>query len=572
VEKEIIMSIYLQRLSIAVGVLVLLPMVLAGCAPAQGSPVQSLIIFTIPEDPPSFNAIVGDTGYDALVSNMVMLGLTGIDPDGKIYPELAAELPSRENGGVSVDENAGTMDVTWKLRQDVKWSDGTPVTADDVVFTWNAIMDPEKGIWVRGSDYVDSVEKIDEHTVVFHYNTLYTGYLTQLGGEQLVVWPAHYCDAAQGFSQWDCGRQPLSNGPFVLKEWQVGDHMTFEKNPDYYEAGKPGIEKIIIKIVPDDSVRKEMLLKGDSDLVMWVSETIAKELEGQPNIAVSFSPSNRWVLRVHMNEAARGTTDPVGSPNPFFADVRVRQAVRQAIDVDTITKTVFYGYSSPAWTEFNREPYKCEVPRPKYDPEAAKTLLEEAGWKDTDGDGVRECRGCANANEGDLLEFELATYPDYGEPFLLTQQLIGEQLTKVGMKPNLVVIEGNVMWAEAEAGGTEQRGDYDMDLWDDGYSGVDPTDFLDEIYNSSAAVPGSGWNITRWISPEMDQLLTESHTLDEDKRKEVFCQMAQLLDEQVPVALLFTIINADAHSARLQGIQSNGNDLVTWNVADWTVK
>ena len=85
-----------------------------------------------------------------------------------------------------------------------------------------------------------------------------------------------------------------------------------------------------------------------------------------------------------------------------------------------------------------------------------------------------------------------------------------------------------------------------MDLWDDGYSGVDPTDFLDEVYNSSAIEPGNGWNIMRWVNPEMDQLLVDAHTLDENKRKEVFCQMAKILDEEVPVALLFTIINADA--------------------------
>jgi peptide/nickel transport system substrate-binding protein len=396
--------------------------------------------------------------------------------------------------------------------------------------------------------------------------------LTQLGGEQLVVWPAHYCDPEQGYSEWDCGRQPISNGPYVLKEWQVGDHMTFEKNPNYFEAGKPAIDEIVVKIVPDDLVRKELLLKGDSDLVMWATETIAKALEGQPNVAVSMSPTNRWVLRIFMNQAERGTTDPAASPNPFFADVRVRQAVRQAIDVDSIANSVFYGFSNPAWTEFHRQPYKCDVPRPKYDPEAAKALLEEAGWKDTDNDGVRECHGCLHADEGDLLEFELTTYSDYGEAMLLAQQLIGEQLAEIGMKPSLVVIEGNVMWAEAEAGGTEQSGNFDMDLWDDGYSGVDPTDYMDEIYNSSAAVPGSGWNIMRWISPEMDELLAQMHTLDESKRKEVFCQMAELMNEEVPVALLFTVINADAHSSRLQGIQSNGNDVVTWNVADWMVK
>ena len=129
------MSINLNKLSGTIAFLVVLSIVLTGCAPAQGiQDEQRSITITIPEDPPSFNAIVGDTGYDALVSNMVMLGLTGIDPESNIYPELAAELPSQENGGVVVDENAGTMDVTWKLRQDVEWSDGTPVTAEDVIF------------------------------------------------------------------------------------------------------------------------------------------------------------------------------------------------------------------------------------------------------------------------------------------------------------------------------------------------------------------------------------------------------------------------------------------------------
>jgi ABC-type transport system substrate-binding protein len=111
-----------------------------------------------------------------------------------------------------------------------------------------------------------------------------------------------------------------------------------------------------------------------------------------------------------------------------------------------------------------------------------------------------------------------------------------------------------------------------MDLWDDGYSGIDPTDYLDEVYNSSAAEPGNGWNFMRWINPQMDELLGQIRTLDETKRKDAFCQMATILDQEVPIALLSTIINADAYAARLNGIESNINDVVTWNVADWTLK
>ena len=532
---------------------------------------ETSITIVIPEDPPSFNAIVGDTGYDGLVMNLVMMGLTGVDEQGNIYPELAMKLPEVENGGVVVDEEAGTMDVTWELRQDVTWADGEPVTAKDVVFTWEAIMNPDTGIWVRGSDYVDSVEMIGTNSVVFHYNSIYPGYLTQLGGEQLVIWPSHYCDAAQGFVAWDCARQPLSNGPFLLEDWVVGDHMTFARNPNYFEVGKPYIDKIIVRIVPDEAVRKAMMLQGDADLYMWATETVLNEMEGKPEVKISMAPFSRWVMRLFPNQAAKGTTDPAASPHPVFSDVRVRKAIRIAMDVDTISQDLFLGYGKPVWTEFSRPPYECSIPRPPYDPEAAKALLEEAGWKDTDGDGIRECHGCQSAGEGDLMKVEFYTYSEYGEVLELTQQLIGEMLKNIGIDAQLSVFEGSLLWADAESGGIEQKGDFDLDLWDDGYSGVDPTDYLWELYHSEAATPGSGWNIVRWISPEFDALLDEAYTLDEDKRKEVFCEIAQLLDEQVPVILLFSTVNAEVYSTRLEGVQSSINDLVSWNAANWKV-
>jgi peptide/nickel transport system substrate-binding protein len=532
---------------------------------------KSSITILIPEDPPSFNAIVGDTGYDSLVMNLVMLGLTGVDPEGSVYTELAEELPTIENGDVVVDEEAATMDVTWKLRQDVQWADGTPVTADDVVFTWEAIMNPDTGIWVRGSDYVDSVEKIDSQTVVFHYNSLYPGYLIQLGGEQLVIWPAHYCKAEEGFTAWECARQPLSNGPFILTDWMVGDHMTFERNPNYFEAGKPNIDEIIVSIVPDESVRKQMMLQGDGDLIMWLSEQMVADLSNQEEVKVSISPYSRWVMRLFPNQAAKGATDPVASPHPVFSDVRVRKAVRMAVDVDTISNKIFLGYSKPIWTEFYRKPYECNIPRPVYDPEASKALLEEAGWTDTDGDGIRECHGCTTANEGDLMQVAFYTYAEYGEPLELTHQYIAENLKAIGIDAQLTVFEGSVLWAEAESGGIELSGDFDLDLWDDGYSGIDPTDYLWELYASAAAEPGSGWNIVRWKNEEFDSLLGQAYTLDESVRKQIFCQMAEILDAELPVILMFSGINAEAHSVRLEGVQSNINDLVSWNAADWKI-
>jgi len=507
------------------------------------------------------------------VMELVMLGMTDIDPNGNIFPELAAELPTVENGGVVIDEEAGTMSVTWKMREDILWQDGKQVTADDALFTWNAISDPDNGSWIPGSDYIDSVEQVDQYSFVVNYNTIYPGYPTQFGGEQLAIWPSHYCDAAQGFVAWDCGRKPLSDGPFVLDEWVEGDHMTFTKNDNFYLSDKPEIEKVTIRIVPDDAVRKTMMLEGDADIDMWINVNTAKDLEGSDKAKTSLSPTDRWVMRLFMNEAAKGTTDAAATPHPILSDVRVRQAIRMAVDVDTINKEIFSGLATPTWTEFFRPPYQCEVPRPAFDPEAAKVMLEEAGWKDTGGDGIRECKGCTTgAPEGYKMEMEFITYAEFGEPLELTQQLIAEMLGKIGIKLNITVVEGSVLWDQAENGGIEQSGNFDIDIWDDGYAGVDPTDYLWETYSQEAIVPDGGWNFVRWDSPVVDALIDEAYTLDEASRKETFCAIADFINEEVPIIHLFTVPNADAYSARLEGVQSSVNDLVTWNIADWKIK
>jgi peptide/nickel transport system substrate-binding protein len=278
-------------------------------------------------------------------------------------------------------------------------------------------------------------------------------------------------------------------------------------------------------------------------------------------------------MRMFMNEAAKGTTDAAASPHPILSDVNVRQAIRMAVDVDTINKDIFHGLANPTWTEFFRQPYQCEIPRPTYDPEAAKTMLEQAGWTDSDGDGIRECHGCTTgAADGYKMEMEFITYAEYGEPLELTQQLIAEMLGNIGIKMNISVVEGSVLWDLAENGGIEQTGNFDIDLWDDGYAGVDPTDYVWETYSEEAIQPGAGWNVTRWDNPVVDALIDETYTLNEQDRKDTFCAIGDFINEEVPIIHLFTVPNADAYSTRIEGVQSSVNDLVTWNIAEWKVK
>ena len=457
------------------------------------------------------------------------------------------------------------------MRDDVYWTDGEPVTVDDLIFTWEAISDPEGGIWAEGIDYTDSIEKINDYTFVVHYSTVYPNYQLQFGGENFGVWPEHYCGMSQGFVSWDCNREPLSNGPYILQEWETGDHLTFTRNPNYHEDGKPHIDKIVVQIVPERSVIKTMVLEGDVDVFMWLTSTEIEELTQAPNVGITFSPTTRWLMRLIPNLAAKGSIDPEANPHTVLTDVRVRQAIRMAIDVDTLVKEIFLDYNKPAWTELFRTPYACDIPRPEYNPDRAKTLLEEAGWTDTDGDGVRECHGCQYADEDYVMSIESSIYAEYGEELELAHQLVAEMLGEIGIDLNLSIVEGTVLWADYESGGVEQQGNFDLNMWDDGYPGIDPTDHLWVYYYSEAAEPDYGWNVGRWYNEDFDALLDEAYTLDEEYRKELFCQMAEILDAELPQIILWTEIDANAYSTRVEGVQATVNDIMTWNVANWKI-
>jgi peptide/nickel transport system substrate-binding protein len=470
-----------------------------------------------------------------------------------------------------IDWDAWTMDVTWKMREDVFWEDGEPVTSDDVIFTWNALADPETGMWVPGMDYTDSIEKIDDYTFVVHYNGVYPDYLEQLGGFYGVIWPEHYCKG-EGIGNWDCSRDPLADGPYLLEEWAVGDHLTFVRNPDYYEVGKPAIDKVYVQIVPEETVRQEMMLQGEGDVDFWIIETVLDTYEEAPDIGVSMSAFGRWLIRLWPNQAARGTIDSVETPHPIFSDVRVRQAMRMALNIDEIVAGVWgeRGFMSAQWTDFYRDPYKCDVPKPQYDLEGARALLEEAGWTDTDGDGVRECHGCTTgAAEGYEMRVDFWTYSEWGETLELAHQLIAEDLAELGMATELSLVEGSQLWGTYGDGGIEQTGNYDLDMWDDGYAGNQLTDFLWLYYHTDAQEPDMGWNVTRWSNEDFDALLDEAYTLDEAYRKELFCQMAVILDEELPSIPLFVAKEAAGYNMRIQGVVDNGNDMITWNIADW---
>jgi peptide/nickel transport system substrate-binding protein len=312
------------------------------------------------------------------------------------------------------------------------------------------------------------------------------------------------------------------------------------------------------------------MLEGDADVHYWPGENIIAEYEAADNVEWVKSPTERWVMRLVPNLTAPG--DPE-TPHPFLSDVQVRRAIRMAVDVDTIINEIFLGFGEPVWTEFFRPPYNvCDIPRPEYDLAGAATLLEEAGWTDTDDDGVRECNGCATAEDGTLMSMEFAIYAEYGETLELAQQLIAENLESIGFDVELAIIEGAVMWAPAEDGGTELSGNFELDMFDDGYPGLDPTDNLIWTYYLSNNIELEGFNVGRYVNEDLDAWIDELYTLDEEYRQEVFCEIATILEDDLPQILLWSALEIHGVSTRLNGVMPSVNDPLTWNVADWTLE
>ena len=167
------------------------------------------------------------------------------------------------------------------------------------------------------------------------------------------------------------------------------------------------------------------------------------------------------------------------------------------------------------------------------------------------------------------MSMEFAIYAEYGETLELAQQLIAENLKAIGIETELTMIEGAIMCAPAEDGGTEMSGNFELDMWDDGYPGLDPTDNILWTYYLSENLELEGFNVGRWVNEDFDTLLDELYTLDEEYRTEVFCQIAVILEDELPQILLWSALEAHGVSARLKGVMPSANDPLTWNVADW---
>lgn len=530
------------------------------------------IVVTIPIDPPSFNAYLNDTGYEALIGELVFGALAEIGPDGNYYPELASDLPTLANGDLSQDGKT----VIWRLRPGLLWSDGQPFTSADVKFTWQALRD--SGIWAPGFDLIETIETPDPLTAIVQYREFYPNYLIQFGGNGTGVLPAHQCGNTSRMLFWDCNFEPVSSGPFVLAQWIPGVRLIFKPNPNYFVPNRPLASQLIFEIDGDPDRRERSLIRGNTHLDLWPEEAAAIKIEDSGTATIIRTDPARYVMRLVLNLSKPGAAES-NQPHPALANPLVRQAIYHAVDVGYINAEAFNNRGRPVETEFFQ--LDCDVP-PFHDYNAglAQALLDEAGWvvvnpnPDSDVLPVRQCQGCGAAEDGTPLVLKSYSYLEFGPEIEKAQQLLAQLMLEVGIKLEFETVEGSKLWNTWENEGIELRGNFDMDLWDNGYYGVDPTIYMTDMFDPRSIPtrdnPIAGLNVTRYRNPELAPIFDALHTpIPNNRRRALLCQVALALYQDKPQIPLVAFPDVYGVSIDLQGVAPHIYDTVTWNAGDW---
>lgn len=517
----------------------------------------TLRMTSLPE-PTTLNPYFSSDITIRMLGNLNLEGLTHVAPDGSFVPALAAEIPTHANGDVSPD---GTV-VTWKLKPDVVWSDGEPFTSQDVLFTYELIMDPANPVLDR-SDYraMESVVAPDNTTVVVTYKQLYAPYRLAFPR----IFPAHVFNARTNIADDPFNQFPnVTTGPFVLTSPATADSITYQRNPRYREPGKPYLDEVVFKFTPSRDVAMQTLQAGEVDANYSLDPSYLPQLESLPDVNVQPAPAS--VLQLFMNESCPSGPQQ-GDPScshPILGDLRVRQAIDMAIDKRALAQGLMQGRVEPTGSLLPAGLFKVDRPAGDFNPDGARQLLDQAGWSvGPDGtrarDGVRAHVSIMSVIGNRLVE--------------QTVQVIEGELQDVGIET-----EGKGSTLSVLGGGFATNspfylGNFDMAVFMRSVP-VDPQVYLYTQFGSSQ-VPTpqiqTGQNWVRVQDPRLDQALAAAAgTLDDNQRRAAYASFSELIQADEAVIPLYPTLQVDARKTYVEGWgPTNINEPVTWNIQDW---
>ncbi|MDP0928773.1 peptide ABC transporter substrate-binding protein [Paracoccus onubensis] len=548
--------------------------VLAPAAMAErGSDGEANIIMW--QAPSTMNMFLSSGTKDIIASSMVLEPLAGFQPDGTLFPELAQEIPSLENGGISDDLTS----ITWKLKEGLKWSDGTPVTSADLVFTAEYCMHPEGGCaQLAKYEGVESVEAIDDLTVKVNFTEPRPDpFAAFVGGQSPIIQKAQFekCLGAAAPTCTEENFNPIGTGPFRVVSFKTNDVIEFEANPEYRDPEKPAFAKLTMKGGGDAAAAARAVLETGEFDYAWNTQLSpdvieGMEAQGKGKVQAAFgSLVERLMVNLtdpssSLPEGERSTLD---NPHPFLSDPAVRQALSMAIDRELLNE-IGYGSTGKATCNLVPAPEAWASPNTDcmtQDIEGAKKLLDDAGWVPGAG-GVREKDGMR------LSILYQSSVNAVRQDF---QSLIKQWWTEIGVETELKTIDASVFFgSDAGSPDTLQKFYADIEMFANNFEGNNPEPYLAKFTCDKAPGPDNQWqgeNIVRLCDEEYDKLVAElGKTVDQDERGKLGQKLNEMLtkDSHAIIPLVYRG-TASAVSNSLGGVELNAWDTELWNVQDW---
>jgi peptide/nickel transport system substrate-binding protein len=526
-------------------------LVLGACTKTTTSPAGGRNPWTIAgevrvgnsDEPDGLNPMFAHTDASNQVDGLILASLLKYDDNGNFIPDLATEVPSYANGGLSKDGKT----ITFHMRKGLRWSDGAPLTSKDWMFTYSAVRNPRNNVKALfGWDDIASANAPDATTIVVHLkqpNSTIMG-LFAVDGAAYPPLPAHILASLPDINRAPFNGKPVSSGPFILQQWNHGSSLVFVPNP-YYYRGPPHLKKIVWKVIPNTSTLFNELQTHDVDVLIGVNENDIARLSQLSGITVITKLIANWR---HME---------FNLQNPILADQRVRLAIAEGVDWKQINDKTYHGYNQLAVSDvFPLSWGAPDIPRYPYDPNAAKTLLAQAGW--TMGSDGWLHKGAQP------LQLTISTGTNKQENIQAEVQ-VQSQLKPYGINLQIRNYPVNVLFAPT---GPLYTGKYDIS-WTVSINAPDPDN--SGLWNSKY-VPPHGGNTSHLSDPIVDRTSTQALlTYDHAVRKKLYQQEEERIHQLVPSVFFYweneyTAVNSDMKNLKPAAFVQD-----TWNAWDWQI-
>ena len=510
--------------------------------------IHGVLRWGLAAEPDTLNPLIGTEQTEVDISMFWAGYLYNWNDLNQWVPELAERVPSLANGDIAPNG----LTIVYHLRRGVKWQDGAPFGADDVIFSWQQVMNPRNFVGSRGGfDDVASIDKRDDHTIAVHLKKAYAPFIASffaMSGTPIPVLPKHLLSSYSDLNRVDFNRVPIGTGPFRVVSYEKGRLIRLVANPSYWR-GAPKLKEVDISIVPDQNTLLTQLKTGEIDLEYRAPSSQAPSLANIPGTHRYLTPFTQY-SQIYLN-----------NQNPILSDVRVRRALAYGVDKLRLCDEALHGIYTPSDSD---QPvfswaYEPDVVRYPYNPAKANATLEQSGWT-MGADGIR-------TKGGTRLAFTI-TLPTGSVVSTTVAAILQAQWHAIGVDLTVKNVASPIFFASAGEGGTLQAGKFDIALgsW---INGVDPDDSTQYMCDQW---PPNGQNNVRFCDRRLDAAeRTALTSFDQAVRKRAYSTVQKIIAEQVPSIIVGFAREQDVANVDLMGYRPAHAATPFWNTWEWSI-